>query len=201
MLFFRKKAAMPRPIDGQLAVYMDESRYGQLLGILETLGPRRVLEWGAGGSTEAILRDVASIEKYVSIEDNSEWFERVKSTVRDSRLELILAPANRPCVVQVATSREERQLVREWKLAAEKQADIMAEYVAAAGDREFDAIIVDGRARNFCWAAGLNRLRPGGVLLLHDAERPEYHCLKDTRGTRLLPPATRGQLALFRKPD
>jgi hypothetical protein len=61
---------------------------------------------------------------------------------------------------------------------------------------------VDGRARRFCLKAGWDLLRPGGVLVLHDAQRTDYHDVLFSLGPSpvLLEPWRRGQLALVRKP-
>jgi predicted O-methyltransferase YrrM len=61
--------------------------------------------------------------------------------------------------------------------AARGQAGLdFADYVgtlARVGGR-FDLVVVDGRARAACLTAGLEHLRPGGLLLLDDAQRRRY---------------------------
>lgn len=65
----------------------------------------------------------------------------------------------------------------------------------------FDLVFVDGRARRFCLSAGWALLRPGGVMALHDAQRPLYHDVLFSLGQPLLlEPWRRGQLAILRKP-
>lgn len=65
----------------------------------------------------------------------------------------------------------------------------------------FDLVFVDGRARNFCMPVGLDLLEPGGVLLLHDAQRTEYRETLRTLGRVVhFTPWKRGQVCLIRKP-
>ena len=65
-----------------------------------------------------------------------------------------------------------------------------------------DFAFIDGRARTFCAAEAFRMLRPGGVLMVHDAEREEYHAMLHSLGDALfLGGWSDGQLAMVRKPD
>jgi predicted O-methyltransferase YrrM len=52
-----------------------------------------------------------------------------------------------------------------------------AEYVAAVEaypDGSFDLVSVDGRARTACVLAARSKVKPGGLILLDNSDRPEY---------------------------
>lgn len=54
----------------------------------------------------------------------------------------------------------------------------MDDYVAFPGSlgHQFDVVLVDGRKRRLCTLEAKALLKPGGVVLVHDAYRPYYHC-------------------------
>jgi hypothetical protein len=182
-----------------LAVHMAPEEYAQLLAALYSLAPRQCLEWGSGGSTRALLADCGSIERLVSIEHDQGWFEKVRATVSDPRLELHLLPPAEPAPPRTLFKGK----LRAWDARAEREPALLAGYVGfpATLGVPFDFVLVDGRARRFCLPAGWTLLRPGGLLALHDAQRTEYREVLDALGpARYLAPWRRGQLALLRKP-
>lgn len=182
-----------------LPVHMDPAEWGALEAVLTALHPRFVLEWGSGGSTKAILRAAPSIERMVSIEHDAGWAERVREHVTDPRLELHHVAPDRP--MPPGVSRKEREA---WDRRAEDDLALMASYVARPRTLglAFDLVLVDGRARNFWLPEGFDLLRPGGVLVLHDAQREYHHPVVRGLGRAVfLSPWKRGQICLVRKPD
>ncbi len=190
--------------DGALAVYMHEVELAQLLDIVLPLRPRRVLEWGSGGSTAMFLSRVPSIELLVSIENDAAWYERVREAIDDPRLQLFLVGPNHPPPSTTGLSpKAARAALSAFHLRCEREPELMHDYVArpkTLGHR-FDLVLVDGRARSFCIAAGWDLLEPGGVLLLHDAQRPEYkEAMLRLGSPQWLEPWHQGQLCVARKP-
>lgn len=199
----------PATLD-ELPIWMHPIEISQLWAALEALAPRRVLEWGAGGSTRALLEGCESITRYVSIEHNPHWFAKIRDKVDDPRLELYLVEAieDEPQPLTDGASEARAQRNREivaWRARAEVEPALMADYVAkptTVEDPEFDLVLVDGRARAFCIRQGFELLRPGGTLVLHDAQRSEYHQALHAVGRPVfLEPWEQGQLCLVRKPD
>jgi len=89
-----------------------------------------------------------------------------------------------------------------WDASGEVDPGVMAHYVAfpATLNQQFDFVLVDGRARCFCLKAGWELLRPGGVIVLHDAQRTQYHDAVRALGRAVfLEPWKQGQLCLVRK--
>lgn len=183
-----------------LPVHMAPEEYAQLLGALRELRPRRFLEWGTGGSTAQLLADCDFIERYVAVEHDRAWFERVRALVSDPRLELHHAPPAEP---PPGRGLFKLRLIA-WNARAERDPTLLGDYVALPKTLgiSFDAVLVDGRARRFCLPAGWALLRAGGLLVLHDAQRPDYRAALLALGTpRLLEPWSRGQIALLTKPQ
>lgn len=110
------------------------------------VGPgSRVLEFGGGGSTLWFLDRGASL---ITVEDHEGWAARLAASVGS------------------ATSWELRHRPVEG-----------GAYAAAADDlpdSSLDVVLVDGKVRPACIRAVVGKVRPGGVLLVDDVDRPEY---------------------------
>lgn len=190
-----------------LPVYMDPIEWSQLASLLCAARPKRMLEWGCGGSTRAILTRCPFIDELHSIEHDEAWAQRVRDLVDDPRLTVhhvapeIAQPERKP-MDPVAADRYFR-----WTEDCEDDPSIMADYVAKGQELgEFDFIVVDGRARIHCWSAGFGMLRPGGILVMHDAQRPRYQETLDSVSTESNPvvrlePWKQGQVTFVRKAD
>jgi hypothetical protein len=185
-----------------MRVYMDPVEYSQIQAALTALQPKRFLEWGSGGSTIDFLKRYASIQKMVSIEHHRLWFEKVKEAANDPRLayylkEPICPEPERQFFGLVATKRHA------WRRRAETDRTIFKDYVEHPTTLgiSFDCIFVDGRARRFCIETGWEILERGGLMIVHDAQRAEYHETIARVGKPLyLNPWRRGQVCLLPKP-
>jgi hypothetical protein len=189
----------------ELDVFMHPIEYSQLAAMLLATAPARVLEWGSGGSTAALLALSPFVETWVSLEHNAEWARRVGEMVTDPRLTLKFVPPSvaEPVISSRTTVRERRVILKEWFERCEREPAVMYDYVQMPGTlySSYDFILVDGRARNRCMLEGYRLLRPGGVMVVHDAQRPEYlHTIASFEHYRFLEPWVQGQLAIIRKP-
>jgi predicted O-methyltransferase YrrM len=121
-----------------------------LIDWLKKTQPACVIEWGPGLSTEIILQH-APTAKLVSIEHAPEYHAAALAIVEKmqaaDRAEVLL----RPC-----TNRKSGYATEAYNHAP------------------FDLAFVDGRRRVECVLIALTCLRPGGVVILHDACRIEY---------------------------
>jgi len=104
----------------------------------------RVFEWGGGGSTVYFTGRCARV---VTVEDNPYWFGQIPPSENWSGF-------LRRCNVVVGVD----------------------DYVFAVSlfGQPFDLILVDGLARPDCIRAAPAYLKPGGLLVIDDAQRPEY---------------------------
>ena len=181
-----------------LAIWMDPIELSQLRAIIETLAPRVCLEWGSGGSTQTLLESFPFIERYVSVEHNKEWHDKVKAQVTDPRLSLFHVAPDQP----LELAKPSQKQLEAWDLRAELTPEVMASYVGLPRtlDLVFDFVLVDGRARNFCVREGYRLLRSGGVLVVHDAQREEYAAvLAEFPRSVFLTPWRQGQIWFVRK--
>ncbi|MBK6917208.1 MAG: hypothetical protein IPH07_07395 [Deltaproteobacteria bacterium] len=197
-LFGRESAdAAPR-------VYMHDDELAQLTAVVTKLAPKRVLEWGSGGSTHMFLTRFPSIERMVSVENDRGWYERVRAKIDDPRLSLFLVESDvAPPDVSREGPKRGRELLSAFHLRCEREPALMRSYVEKPGSlgERFDFVLVDGRARSFCIAAGWELLVPGGVLVLHDAQRPEYRdAMLATHEPQWLEPWQQGQICVAHKP-
>jgi len=193
-----------------MKVYMDDVEFSQLLAALHTLRPKRVLEWGSGGSTVALLKHCPYIETMVSVEHDKRWFEHVVSNIQDPRLTLQLVEPQKYqdifekscCQKNLVTRWGVKRAFERFKDLAEQDASAMADYIRKPRSLHpsYDFILVDGRARIHCLKEGYEPLKPGGVMMLHDAQRPEYLATLSSLPHIFLHPWSRGQLCLIPKP-
>lgn len=208
--FVSRLSGRGQPDFSALPVWMHPIEQSQVRAVLETLAPRRVLEWGAGGSTRWLLQDFPSIERCVSIEHNRQWHEIVRERMAgEARLELhLIEPSEpEPQLLERGSSaqKRERRLARQaYRRRAEVDPALFGAYIEfpAGLGCSFDFVLVDGRARSLCVRAGYALLRPGGILLLHDAQRAEYHEAMRAVGRPIfLEPWELGQVCFVRKPE
>jgi hypothetical protein len=192
--------------DPELPAAMHPIEFSQLEAVLGTLAPRRVVEWGSGGSTRAFPARFCGIERWVSVDHNRAWHEHVRAKVHDLRvtLELRLPDASDPEPEMFEKSGgPTRPEYVAWAQRCEDDRSILAGYVDCPREHfdEVDLAFVDGRARVRCIAQGFALLRDGGMLVVHDAQREIYQAALDGLGPRphFLDPWVTGQVCLVRK--
>jgi len=137
--------------------------------LLTTPRPR-ALEWGSGASTVWLGRLCESV---VSIESDAHWADMVQTRVGDN---VTILTHEIPEAQDDTAVRSKR-----WGFRALD----FTNYVHAADTvaREFDLIVIDGRARQHCLPVALSRLAPGGIILFDNTNRRRYRrALKSHRG-------------------
>lgn len=201
-MFELKSTGGERVIEGDFEVYMHPVEFSQLLAIVESCAPKDVLEWGAGGSTAALLREFPFIRRYVSVEHNQQWYEKVRAGICDDRLTLLFRPPSVPEPTIKPRDRASRKAHASWSRRCEHEPDLLRDYISDGADalESYDFVLVDGRARSFCIRAGWEKLRPGGVLVVHDAQREDYRqAIAGLGRARYLEPWHQGQVCLIRR--
>jgi hypothetical protein len=185
-------------VELELKVWMDPIEHSQVLAVLYALQPARCLEWGSGGSTQSFLANCPFVREWVSVEHDAHWAKQVREALSDPRLSLHHVAPDRP----LAGEKHSEAEMNRWNARAEHEPELMASYVGfpRSLSGSFDFVLVDGRARRFCIAEGFQLLRAGGVLVLHDAQREDYHDALRAEGDPVfLRPWKQGQIALLRK--
>lgn len=112
-----------------------------------------VFEYGGGGSTLWLEDRGATV---TTVEHDGEWHDVLRTRV-GARTTLVYEPPR-----ETGT------------LASDSAEGFFDGYVAAVGEGPYDLVIVDGRCRVACVEASYPRVRPGGLLLLDDSDRPKY---------------------------
>lgn len=134
----------------------------------------RVLEWGTGGSTVFFARRVAEVE---SVEHEKAWLEKVDATLKSRGLRNVRLNFRPP--VAVAPDAVRRKDRPEDYASGTRQYPNhdFRDYAAFADTLPsecFDLVVIDGRARPSCFVHGYSKVRPGGYLMLDDAQRGHY---------------------------
>jgi predicted O-methyltransferase YrrM len=112
----------------------------------------KILEFGSGASTVWLA---AKCGLLISVDHSQKWHEIVKNEIHHS-----------------GKNKHVKLLLRErpyFTLANKFQ------------DEYFDLVLIDGRDRVGCIQASIPKLKPGGILLLDNSERPRY-----TSGIKLM---------------
>lgn len=157
-------------------------------------GQTKMMEWGSGGST---LYFPQLVDYYVSIEHDIKWYDSVKKRISgnvefhciepheekfDSELD-----ENAPTILHGSEDWYEKQgselYVKDnrthWTTRGVKDWHCYMDYIRYPLNlthRNYDIILVDGRARAMCAYVSLSLLKDDGHLLFHDfTDRGYYH--------------------------
>lgn len=129
------------------------------------------VEFGSGKSTTFFAKHLG---KLVSIEHHEGWYNKVAEWLKErecSNVEYrLVAPDKNPA----------KRFPEEVKAAFPQNFAPRPGYVAYVSellkfeDESIDFLLVDGRARTECALTGIKKLKPGGMLVLDNAERERY---------------------------
>ena len=118
----------------------------------------KVFEWGSGGSTLFFDSHFSSV---VSVEHEERWAKEVSAKLSHRALVLFHPPV-KGSIGPVSS-------------VVEYNGRHFGDYVNAINSRgQFDLISVDGRCRPACLGVAVKHVRPGGLLLLDNADRSRY---------------------------
>lgn len=139
----------------------------------------RVFEWGAGHSTifySRYLLSIGSDFEWHSVDNSRAWQENVTRLINRYRLNnrVHLHLSEFPAFWQFpGWSSEEVAIPKE---VCSPEATEYVEFPRRLTEQKgFDIIIVDGRFRRRCLSVAAEVLAPGGMVLLHDAQKSHYH--------------------------
>ncbi len=133
----------------------------------------RVFEFGGGGSTLFWCDRAAEV---VTVEHDTAWFAALQQEMaRGARAKWTgmhhpAEPGNSvtldPADPAHFASTDEPSQGKHYRRYVES--------IRAYPDEHFDIILIDGRARTSCLAVSTPKLKPGGLLILDNAERAHY---------------------------
>lgn len=141
-----------------------------------TLNPKmRVFEYGSGGSTLFFSKHAAEI---LTVEHDPAWGRKVAEALHsqqstNARVELVEPQPNPdptqndPADPAACISKAEQYRGLSFRSYVSR--------IDAWPDHHFDIVVVDGRARPACLQHAAPKIKPGGWLVLDNAERDYYH--------------------------
>ncbi|MDF2159404.1 hypothetical protein [Algoriphagus sp. CAU 1675] len=128
-----------------------------------------VFEYGTGGSTLFFLSKVSEL---VSVEHDETWFQFVKE-----RLNKIQFNGLHEFHLVVPTLQINNEIeMKSYQMKEYKHFDFK-DYVSIIDNYSseyFDLILIDGRARPYCFYRCLSKVKPGGYIVLDNSERKHY---------------------------
>lgn len=138
----------------------------------------KIFEWGSGFSTiyySEYLRKKGAKFEWHTIDNNKAWHEKVKSKVNKKGLQPYVqlylkefmsfwekpgwGTIPPPCGVFSSKSENEKAYINFPKVL----------------DNRFDIVIIDARFRRHCIQTAKEVLLPGGIVIMHDAQKAHYH--------------------------
>lgn len=129
--------------------------------ILLKLNPQKCLEWGSGFSTAYFPHFISDDSLWVSVEHDKKWYERLQKVPKKGNVLLNNVAANK----YPWTDRYKDGSYNDLK-----------DYIEFPGNlKNFDFILIDGRARSSCILKAREIISPFGIAVLHDANRKHYH--------------------------
>lgn len=138
----------------------------------------RVFEWGSGASTIWLAARAGSVH---SVEHHAGWAAQLSPRLPDNVTLRVVEPVE--TVTPVVPSAKPGHAGLDFD-----------DYVSAIDDvtGDFDVIVIDGRAREACLAAAVERLSPEGLIVFDNVDRRRYVDAIDTLGSRVSVTMTRG---------
>ena len=133
-----------------------------------------VFEYGGGGSTLFFLRNAGHV---VTVEHDRNWYEKLKEIINEKKIagwEGNFVPPECYNEKRILDSSNPDDYSSEDENYA---TCIFKQYVSVIDkypNNHFDWILIDGRARTSCLKHAFNKLKPGGFLVLDNAERSYY---------------------------
>ncbi len=134
------------------------------------------LEYGSGRST---LYFASKLKKLVSIEHYEGWYNKVSRMIAQKQLsnvEYHLIPKQ-----ETAGALPDTEEALNTLKGGEERPEFAHYYnkVLEYPDAYFDFVLIDGRVREKCGLNAIAKLKPGGIFVLDNSERPRYHLLHE----------------------
>lgn len=133
----------------------------------------RVFEYGGGGSTLFWADRVAEV---VTVEHSAEWFAALQlAMAKGARAKWTgIHHAAEPASDTALDPSDPAHFASSDDASRGMHYRRYVEAILAYPDEYFDIIVIDGRARTSCLAVSVPKLKPGGLLVLDNAERAHY---------------------------
>lgn len=130
-------------------------------------------EYGSGKSTLFFSKKLKSL---VSVEHNKEWYNLVSDHLKErsiTHVDYQFIPADDHLSINKIEFHQKFNL-KEGELKIMHRYYHYFQFIRKYPEAYFDFIIVDGRARVECSLNAIDKLKPGGMLVLDNSERRRY---------------------------
>lgn len=143
-----------------------------------------VFEWGSGGSTIFFARNAGRV---TAVEHEEAWAAQVRAAIAERGIDNARLEHFSPELDAAAAGWETADpsvFASSGEVFRGQSFRRYVTFIESFSEASFDLVVVDGRARPACIRHGMARTKPGGFLLLDNAERAHY-----ARAKALLDPA------------
>jgi hypothetical protein len=133
-----------------------------------------VFEYGSGGST---LFWASRVKKVVSIEHETEWYERILKECQKREfhnVEYVLEKAQIDENFSSKNFANPLHNISADPLFNGKKFDSYVQRIDSFLDQYFDIVLIDGRARPSCIHHALGKVKKNGYLIIDNSERDYY---------------------------
>jgi len=134
--------------------YMKYKEINFFKELLSNVRPKKCLEYGCGTSTLYYMNYLPADSHWTSIEHHKAWFNKISKEISRPNLSLHFVDIER-------------------QSSEEPNEDVYASFPLPFG--KFDFILVDGIRRENCIEMAPLLLEKGGILVVHDSNRHQYH--------------------------
>ncbi len=134
----------------------------------------RVFEWGSGGSTLFFAKRAGEV---VAVEHDEKWAAQVREACAGHDYRHVTVDFIPPDSTPPAETFDPADPGRAYSSAKAYHGLTFQHYterILAFPDAHFDIVVVDGRARPACLRLALPKVKPGGLLVLDNSDRPHY---------------------------
>ena len=143
-----------------------------------------VFEWGNGGSTVFFAKHAARV---TAVEHEEAWAAQVREAISGrgiTNAQLEHLPPEPDAAAEGWDAADPSVCASSGETFRGRSFRRYVTFIDQFRDATFDLVVVDGRARPSCIRHGMAKTKPGGFLLLDNAERAHY-----SRAIALLDPA------------
>ena len=134
-----------------------------------------IFEYGSGGSTIYFAKRA---KKIISVEHCKSWYKKVSNAIKEngiSNSEYFLREPEKIISKKIPSYGYKSYTST---VCSSMNFEKYVKSIEKYPDKSFDLIFIDGRARSSCVFHAINKIRPGGCLMLDNSERAEYNGAK-----------------------
>ena len=139
--------------------------------------PMRVFEWGSGGSTLFFAKRVTNV---TTVEHDTGWSKMVEASMHEigqTNWQLHVVEPTAAIDRKITDPSDPASYASAVELYRSSTFEAYATIIDQFSDLAFDVVVVDGRSRTSCAFHGIPKVKPGGILVLDDADRPRYNAV------------------------